>query len=353
MRRMHGKGWTTAGRAGLAGLGLALALGAGCGGGDEVQYTPVTQDDPVEDEWVENTIPQIEWVRLEPEHPSPGGQVKALVRVVDADGDDIELGYAWRVNGRSVKAMEDTLDLAAAMKGDPLSVTVTASDGWDESEPVTVQTVLGNTSPIIESIVFDPLGDIHRGQPVTARPIAVDADGDRLDYEFTWWVNDRQLSSDDDLLDTTRLKRGDEVRVRVVATDGYSRSKPVMSDPILVSNSPPEIVSKAGNAGTGETYRYQVEARDPDGDRRLRFRLEEAPRGMTIDPISGLLTWTPPLDAVGSHPVEVVVDDLQGGQASQRFSVVISEEQAKEASPPDGDAVAGAAPPAAAEEDDR
>jgi hypothetical protein len=131
----------------------------------------------------------------------------------------------------------------------------------------------------------------------------------------------------------------------------------VTSDPILVSNSPPEIVSQAANSGTGATYRYQVEARDPDGDRRLRFRLEEAPPGMTIDPISGALSWTPPLDAVGTHPVEVVVDDLQGGQDSQRFSVVISEEQAKEAGTPTagaaGETVADAEPPAALDEDDR
>jgi hypothetical protein len=127
-----------------------------------------------------------------------------------------------------------------------------------------------------------------------------------------------------------------------------------------VDNSPPEIVSTPGNSGTGAAYLYRVEARDPDGDRRLRFRLEEAPEGMVIDPITGSLSWTPPADAVGRHPVEVVVDDLQGGTDSQRFTVDITEEAASgetdaasAAAEADAPPAAADAPPAAADEDGR
>ena len=292
--------------------GALVLLGAGCGeavpGADGAQRQA---DRGSDDEYVENSIPEIEWVRLEPESPGPGGSVKAEVCGNDADGDDLEYGFAWSINGRPVRSSGDTLQLVNVMKGDPISVTVTASDGYDESDPVTAQTVIGNTRPVIQSIVFDPLGTIHRGQPVTARPIAADPDGDALDYEYKWWVNDRELSSTSDALDTSRLKRGDEVRVEVVATDGYSRSNTVRSQPIRVENSPPQIVSKPANAGDASTYLYHVEAKDPDGDLRLRFRLEQAPPGMVIDPITGSLSWTPPSDATGSSPVEVVVDDLQ------------------------------------------
>ena len=70
--------------------------------------------------------------------------------------------------------------------------------------------------------------------------------------------------------------------MRVVATDGYSRSNEVMSQPIRVENSPPKIISTPANAGDGDVYQYHVKAEDPDGDRRLRFRLEEAPPGMVM-----------------------------------------------------------------------
>ena len=276
--------------------------------------------------------------------PAAGASVTAQVRVNDPDGDEIELGYAWRLNGRPARTTGNTLHLGNAMKGDTVEVTVTASDGWDESEPRTVSGAVGNTPPMLQSIAFDPLGSIHRGQNVTARPVAIDADGDTLEYEFTWWVNDRELSSRSDALDTSRLKRGDQVRVQVVATDGYSRSNAVKSEPILVSNSPPQIVSTPVNTGPEGTYAYQVEAKDPDGDRRLRFRLEQAPAGMTIDPVSGALSWTPASDASGTHTVEVVVDDLQGGVSSQRFTVVM---EVPEAAPAAAGAPAGATPPAA------
>lgn len=362
MRRIDG--WRIAQ---IAGLGLIWALGSACGGGDPVQKDAAQTESADDGEWEMNTIPVIYSVELEPESPAPGGQVTAQVRANDEDGDELELGFAWSVNGRPVRASGPTLSLDTAMKGDPITVTVTASDGYDESEPVTAQTLVGNTRPVIQSVVFDPLGTIHRGQPVSARPIAADPDGDALDYEYKWWVNDRELSSTSDRLDTSRLKRGDEVRVEVVATDGYSRSNAVRSQPIRVENSPPQIVSTPANAGDASTYLYHVEAKDPDGDLRLRFRLEQAPPGMVIDPISGSLSWTPPADATGSFPVEVVVDDLQGGKTSQRFTVEIGEAPAKPAAQKTASA-RGADPsaaveepssddeapgPAAAEEDDR
>lgn len=313
----------------LGGLSAAVLLFVGCGGDDVVPQQPaaVATADEDEGEWVENAVPEIQWVRLEPESPAAGSNVTARVRVNDADGDEIELGFAWSINGRPVRASGDTLPLGEVFKGDQIAVTVTASDGWDESDPVTARSMVGNAPPVLQSLTFDPLGTIHRGQPVTARPIAQDPDGDALEFEYAWWVNDRELSNRSDALDTSRLSRGDEVRVRVVATDGYARSNELVSEPIRVENSPPKIVSSPANLGADGVYRYAVKAEDPDGDRRLRFRLDEAPPGMTIDPISGTLTWTPGADAIGAHTVTVVVDDLQGGVGSQRFSVVIAEEE--------------------------
>jgi len=336
-------------KAWLGVAGAFVLLGGGCGddvpgaAGARLQVEQDQDQDELDadEEWVENSIPEIEWVRLEPESPAPGGSVQAQVRANDADGDDLELGYAWRINGRPVRNSGDTLQLANVMKGDLISVTVTVSDGWDEGGSVTANAVIGNTPPLLQSVAIDPLGQITRGQPVTARPIAQDLDGDLLEFEFKWWVNGRELSSTSDLLDTSRLKRGDQVEIQVVASDGFSHSKAVKSAPIVVANSPPKIVSTPANAGDASVYLYQVRAEDPDGDRRLRYRLEQGPAGMTIDPVSGALSWTPPPTATGTQNVEVVVDDLQGGEASQRFTVVIGEEET-----PKPAATAGAAPDA-------
>jgi len=75
------------------GFGAALALlSAGCG--DDVPGAGGVQPRAeagleADEEWVENTVPEIAWVRLEPSSPAPGGQVTARVQVDDPDGDEL------------------------------------------------------------------------------------------------------------------------------------------------------------------------------------------------------------------------------------------------------------------------
>jgi RHS repeat-associated protein len=78
-------------------------------------------------------------------------------------------------------------------------------------------------------------------------------------------------------------------------------------------------------------YHYDVRASDPDGD-PLTFRLAAAPDGMAIDR-NGRITWTTAAADVGSHHVEVIVEDGRGGSAAQPFDVVVgSDDQAPRAS---------------------
>ena len=76
-----------------------------------------------------------------------------------------------------------------------------------------------------------------------------------------------------------------------------------------------------------------MSAKDPDGDTGLQFHLENAPDGMSIDALSGAITWVPASEQLGTHGVSVIVDDLQGGRVRHTFEVSVA--------PPDG-----AAPPA-------
>ncbi|MBI2208206.1 lamin tail domain-containing protein [Candidatus Woesearchaeota archaeon] len=59
-------------------------------------------------------------------------------------------------------------------------------------------------------------------------------------------------------------------------------------------------------ASTGEQYRYDVEAADPDGD-TLTYSLTSAPSGMSIGSSSGLITFTP--TSLGNFTVAVEVSD--------------------------------------------
>ena len=64
-------------------------------------------------------------------------------------------------------------------------------------------------------------------------------------------------------------------------------------------------------------------ANDADGD-PITYGLEVAPRGMTIDAHSGMLSWTPGADAAGVQHVRVMAKDARGGFAIQEFELSIS-----------------------------
>ena len=88
----------------------------------------------------------------------------------------------------------------------------------------------------------------------------------------------------------------------------------------------PEIVSQPiERAGMQYLYRYPVEAFDPDPDEVVTFRLDMAPAGMKIDPITGVIEWSPQESDLGDHQVVVVAADSTGRSDTQAFELRVDE----------------------------
>jgi hypothetical protein len=83
-------------------------------------------------------------------------------------------------------------------------------------------------------------------------------------------------------------------------------------------------------------FRYRVQAKDADGDTGFRYRLAQSPEGMTITSGYGSIEWRPRRDQGGTHTVEVMVEDADGGQGGQRFEVAVdtSDPATEQAAPP-------------------
>lgn len=92
-------------------------------------------------------------------------------------------------------------------------------------------------------------------------------------------------------------------------------------------NAPPEITSIPGRyARAGTAYAYDVQAFDPE-NATLAFVLGAgAPAGMSIDPASGVVSWTPEATDAGSALVEVRAFDPAGAFAVQRFALDVTAE---------------------------
>jgi RHS repeat-associated protein len=109
------------------------------------------------------------------------------------------------------------------------------------------------------------------------------------------------------------------VRVRDVRGDSVLQPFAVQVAPAVaptfITSSPP-----TEPAVVGLPFVYQVQAQTVPGN-VLAFRLDTAPQGMAIDAKTGLLTWTPTANRVGSQPVVITVSDDHGGQSSQSFTL--------------------------------
>ncbi len=82
---------------------------------------------------------------------------------------------------------------------------------------------------------------------------------------------------------------------------------------------PPVIVSQAPRAAIVDVpYTYRLQAQDPYGD-PLEHRLSEAPAGMQVDALSGLVQWLP--KAEGSAAAVAQVRSTHGGLATQAWTV--------------------------------
>ena len=94
---------------------------------------------------------------------------------------------------------------------------------------------------------------------------------------------------------------------------------PVNDKPVIKSK--PVTTARAWGA-----YSYDVKAKDPDVGDILAFSLEVEPNGMSIDPNTGSIKWTPTSSQAGDHEVKVKVTD--NGQKpfsdTQSFKITVA-----------------------------
>jgi hypothetical protein len=85
-------------------------------------------------------------------------------------------------------------------------------------------------------------------------------------------------------------------------------------------NEPPQITSvPISIVEAGQSYQYDVEAFDPEGA-ALRFSFAgPAPAGMSIDPASGVVAWSPAASDVGGRTIAVRAADSSGAFDEQSF----------------------------------
>ena len=154
-----------------------------------------------------NSPPVIKEIGIEPKIAYAGDDLKALVKVYDADGDSVTCTYQWEKNGVVLsEESKDILPRNRFRKGDSIAVAAIPNDGETsgsikKSEPV----VIVNSPPIITSSPSDKTdGNIY-----TYQVEADDTDGDPITFSLKNAPKGMEIDKETGLI-RWQIERGDQ-----------------------------------------------------------------------------------------------------------------------------------------------
>ncbi len=122
------------------------------------------------------------------------------------------------------------------------------------------------------------------------------------------------------------LRRGQATVGRTITVRNPGAQR-VAFDPFVSALTAPNVAPVFASpplttATAGEPYRYLAVARDPEGD-AISYLLHRAPRGMTIDARTGLVSWAPTAASPQRADVALLAYDTRGASATQEFTVQV------------------------------
>lgn len=270
--------------------------------------------------------PSVLSVKITPENPRTARDLSIIMEGLE--GKDLTFKYLWKRTGEEIfgEAFK-TLRSSNFAKHDTITVVVTPVQGETigksiESDPV----VIMNTSPVLSLAMVRPQPAYTNSQ-LEAIVEASDDDDDYVVFSYVWIKNGQNIFNEtSSLLSSENFKRGDSIQCIVTPSDREAKGKSFTTTPIVIANSPPSITSQPpSSVMLKDSLTYRVVADDLDQDKLVFSLVPSVPKGMAIDPATGVIKWKIPKDFTGVCPIEIIVSDEYGGRCSQRFDLSIGE----------------------------
>ena len=271
-----------------------------------------------------NSPPVITSVTILPEKPTSASELSSVIQSNDPEGDPITYQYQWIKNEEEIVGENQaTLKRGSFRKGDLIRVRITPSDRKLTGIPFLSSPVkIHNEPPVIQEVWIEPKV-AYASDHLKSIVKCSDPEGDFIYYNYQWEKNGSVLTDERaETLQKGRFKKGDSIVVIVTPDDRDALGTPKKSKPLLISNSPPQIVSSPPNSVEKTSYLYQVNINEPDND-PVTFILKSGPQGMVIDKKTGLIKWEIRKEDKGNHSVEIEVSDNEGAKSTQRYTLNI------------------------------
>lgn len=216
----------------------------------------------------------------------------------DADGDPVEVAYAWvevtAAGDVPLAETSATLASSALDAGDRVACIVTPRNGTELGAPVRSNTAsVANTPPTLSSVTLSPSPAYANSTLTCTASGYSDPDGQPASYVWAWTRNGTPLAQTSATL-TGPFVKGDRYRCFATPSDGIDAGPQVGSLELTIQNSLPSIASASvspANGGTCAAFTCVAQGvSDPDPADTVGFATTWIVNGTAVGPtLTGLV----------------------------------------------------------------
>jgi hypothetical protein len=133
---------------------------------------------------------------------------------------------------------------------------------------------------------------------------------ERIKYRYEWFINNELTTHNTNTI--TGFKKGDKISVKITPSEGdrVGQTK-VLS--VEIANVTPKVVENKSISFDGKLLSYQVKAVDPSGG-LLTYSLADAPKDMSIDSQTGVISWQANPENYGQYNIKVKISSNNGAE---------------------------------------
>ncbi|MGH1429411.1 MAG: Ig-like domain-containing protein, partial [Arenicella sp.] len=211
----------------------------------------------------------------------------------------------------------------------PFTVRVSSADGAQSAASFDIRIESApNQVPSINSVPsnYATVAQLYRYDVE-----AFDSNGDTLSYQLTSAPSGMSISVvTGEISWTPSIAQIGNNAVVVRVDDGrgayVTQSFSVIVSEDQIPNTAPVIVSTPTSSVTaGSTYLYTVAASDTDGD-TITYALRNAPSGMSINSVTGLVQWSTQSTDQGAYNVVLRATDAVGAFSEQSYVLTVTDD---------------------------